>query len=160
MGWSKGVGAAAIACSLAGCGSLAGLAYPQEIPVPSGARVIATDEGSDNDEPMRSRLAVVDIGDEPVGALVGFYRDRFSAADGFTEQSVADDQVLCLLRQQENGALNLVEIVAYRGTRVPTNHGRYLVSKTTFAQSIDDPCGYTHMWTPPDLLDPALFADP
>ena len=131
----------------------ANFGYPSEVPVPASATVLATDTGSDDDDPIRSRQQVLEIQDGSLPALLDFYRQTFTTSDGWTSAKVGSGQELCLVNQSDDRYTELLEVFPYSGARVEARPGRYLVMISRLEQGFGTkPCGEVTAWVPSDLL--------
>jgi hypothetical protein len=157
---SKRAGLAAVTLgALAGCAPIYGanFDYPDEPAAPKTSNVLVQDKGWDDDDPMRARIKVIDVGKSSAAALDAFYRATYGPADGWV-QLAADQsyQDLCLVRHSNSRYTEFVEVFPYTGSRVPTEPSRYLVM-TSRLQHIDpggdaNSCGLATAWIPVDLL--------
>ena len=131
--------------------------YPDEPANPSGARVLVTDKGQDDDDPTRARVSVIDFGAVPRPEMLDFYRSTYGHDDGWREQDVSGyGQELCLVRHTGDGYTELLEVFHYAGSRVHRGDGRHLVMLSRLSHL--DPgsdaasCGLATAWIPTDLL--------
>lgn len=146
--------------TLTACNPVYGAAfdYPNEPPVPPGATVIADAKGWDDDDPMRGREVVIDIGSTPQDDLVEFYRERFPAAEGWLEGTSAREDAgwhtLCLVSHANEDFDEYVEIVPHDGDAKSAGPGRYLVSISRLhavpdqGERTSDQCGQASAWFP------------
>jgi len=142
--------------SLAGCGPLYGadFDYPSDLPVPPQGTVELHGDAADNDDPMRSRYQLLDVGDAGPDALTEFYAHEFPAFAGWTEWETTSGQTLCLVRKEDRKYTELVEVFPYLGTAVESREGMYLVMTSRLQWFDDDVCGAATRWVPMDLLPP------
>src|SRR5689334_20512990 len=75
----------------------AGFGYPDAPPVPDGTLVVASDTGSDEDDPIRSRQQVVDLGTTSEADVLAFYRNAYPPAQGWKDQPPDAETKLCLV---------------------------------------------------------------
>ena len=158
-GWrvtcSNRLGATLLAAiALSACNPIygAGFGYPDAVPVPRGAQILATDEGSDDDDPIRSRQQVVDLGTATEAEILAFYRDAYPSSAGWEDRAVDADTKLCLVNAGNADYTQVVEVYGYDGTRVPASPGRLLVSVSRIANPDPDVCGFTFAWISMDLF--------
>jgi hypothetical protein len=124
--------------------------------VPESAKVVVTDKGWDDDDPIRLRVAVVDIGDSLAGTMLDFYRETYPGADGWKEQKVDPKaQELCLVRKTHHRYSEFVEVFPYSGSRVPAGPGLHLITISRL-QSLEPggeekTCGLAQGWIPSDV---------
>lgn len=151
---------AAITCAaLAGCAPLYGadFGYPAAPAVPHSASVVVTDKGSDDDNPMRARVKVVDIENSTLASFLDFYRTTYGSDQGWKQLKVdQQNEALCLVNHSNDRYTEFVEVFPYRGDRVDLRRGRYLVTISRF-ESIKlgrdaKSCGLTLGWIPEDLF--------
>lgn len=147
------------ALTLAGCDSIYGanFEYPREPDVPRSVDVLAKDKGSDDDDPIRSRIAVIDTGETSLAALIEFYRSHYSSDDGWGEFKASRSiEELCLARRPSDDYAEFLEILPYRDSRIVARPGRYLVVlsriQTLRGGSEEKTCGQTAAWIPYNLL--------
>lgn len=146
---------------LTGCSVLeygANFDYPPEPPTPPGATVVASADGSDDDDPMRGRQVVLDIGNTSTTALVKFYGDRFPTAEGWAEGTALPDvgggHLLCLVSQSHRDFDEYVEIYPHQGDDKSAGPHRYRVSISRLYVSPEwdertvDRCGLAARWFP------------
>lgn len=126
--------------------------YPDTVPVPESATVLATDTGRDDDDPMRSRQQVIEIQENSLGELLDFYRQTYANSDGWKAQRVGRHQELCLINRSDERFTELLEVFPYRGTRVDARPGRYLVMISRLERIGKSPCGEASSWISLDLL--------
>jgi hypothetical protein len=144
---------------LVGCAPIYGanFDFPDQPAIPGTANVLSVDKGSDDDDPMRARVKVIDIGNSPTGALLNFYRATYGSADGWTQLTVdGRHEELCLVRHASKHYSEFVEVFPFRGSRVTAKRGRHLVLSSrlqSLAPGADDnSCGLATAWIPSDLL--------
>ena len=149
--------AAFLLVALSGCAPIFGgnFDYPDEPAIPGTANVLSVDKGSDDDDPMRARIKVIDIGNSSAGALLNFYRATYGSADGWAQITVdGRHQELCLVRHSDNRFSEFVEVFPYSGSRVPVEHGRHLVMISRLEPGDEEnSCGFAKAWVPSDLLE-------
>lgn len=126
--------------------------FPEEAPVPPGVTVLATDTGSDQDDPLRSRQQVVDLGSTTQAELLASFRDAYPATEGWTDGKVGGDRQLCLVNREDPEYTEVVEVYAYGGTRVPATPTRRLVIVTRMEDPDPRVCGSALGWTNVDLF--------
>lgn len=147
--------AALAGASLAACQPLygAGFDFPDAAPVPAGATVVATDTASDDDDPLRSRQQVLDLGTTTTqDELLAFYRDAYPVSEGWREVERSGPDQLCLVDDEDPDRTDVVEVVAWTGTRVPSAPTLRLVSVSRFERPDPDVCGLSLAWTSTDLF--------
>lgn len=149
--------------ALAACDSLgygADFDYPNEPPVPPGATVIAKEKGWDDDDPMRGREVMIDIGSSRPAELVAFYRDRFPSTEGWLQGTpdpdVGGGDLLCLVGHSDEGYDEYVEIYPYHRHFESAGPDRYIASISRLDAVDDgeravDQCGLAAIWFPTDL---------
>lgn len=135
--------------------------YPKQPPLPPGARAIATAKGWDDDDPMRGREVVIDVGSTRPAELVAFYRERFPIAEGWRQGTpdpdVGGGHLLCLVDQSDKKFDEYVEIYAYHRGFKSAGPNRYLASiSRLYAMGDDgdrtaDRCGLAGIWFPMNL---------
>ena len=131
----------------------AGFDYPSALPLPQSATTVLSDDGADDDDPMRSRQQVIDMPTDSAPALLAFYRQTFPATKGWTDQPVQGDHELCLVNRSNDKYTEVVEVFSYTGSRVPVQPGRHLVMISRLQASGDeDPCGMANAWVASDLF--------
>jgi hypothetical protein len=138
----------------------ASFGYPDDPPTPDSASSVLSDEGWDDDDPIRTRVRVVDsgAGDQQGAALLDFYRETFGPQDGWTEEDPTGEQVLCLVNQSDERFTQVIDVFPYAGSRVDVRPGRYLVMNSRIEEpDTDDACGIATSWIPSDLHDANLF---
>jgi hypothetical protein len=141
--------------TLVGCAPLYGanFDFPDALPVQQSATVVLSDEGSDDDDPMRSRQQVIDVPADSAAALLTFYHQTFPATKGWTDEPVHGDQELCLVNRSNDQYTEVVEVFSYTGSRVPVQPGRHLVMISRLQDTGDeDPCGLANAWVASDLF--------
>lgn len=146
------------ACSV---GYGANFSYPKEPPAPPGASVIAHAKGWDDDDPMRGREVVIDIGSVRRVELVKFYRERFPSAAGWLQGAPDPDagggHLLCLVSHSDKEFDEYVEIYPYDSSFTSAGQHRYLVSISRLNVMPDwgertvNRCGLASTWFPADL---------
>jgi len=120
--------------ALAACGLDYGanFDYPNEPPLPPGATVITDAKGWDDDDPMRGREVVIDIGSARPAELVAFYGERFPSAEGWLpgapDPDVGGGQLLCLVSHSDERFDEYVEVYPTHGRFKSTRRHRYVVS--------------------------------
>lgn len=148
-----------VASSLGGCGLLYGadFGYPSAPAAPDGARVLVTARAADDDDPMRGRVLVLDLGGAEAAEVGSSYREAYPADDGWIDlRLTSGDQRLCLVRRTDEGWTDYVEVFRYRGSRVEAQPDRVLVMRSRIANVTPDTerrtCGLATGWVSPDLL--------
>lgn len=133
----------------------ADFSYPDDLPVATMATAVLSDEGWDDDDPIRTRLQVVDVGDANGAVLTDFYRQSFRPSEGWIEQEPGTgsgaNQSLCLVNNSSERYTEVVEVFAYTGGRVDVRKGRYLVMITRVQDDEGHPCGVAFPWIAMDL---------
>jgi hypothetical protein len=130
--------------------------YPKQPPVPPDAKVVASASGSDDDDPMRGRELVVDIGAADAQKLLQFYRERFPQSAGWADETPDDtsDDSLCLVNRESSDYDEFMEFIPYRGTSRYAGPGRFLVwtsrlhTRSNPNQSPKNRCGFSLIWFP------------
>jgi hypothetical protein len=134
--------------------------YPSEPPPPPGATVIAAAQGWDNDDPMRGREIVIDIGSARQVELLEFYRTHFSSTAGWRQGKADpdndDDRLLCLVSHSDTRYDEYVEIYPYHQGFTSAGPHRYLVligrlQVSAGGERTVDLCGVAGAWFPTDL---------
>ena len=125
--------------------------YPEAPPVPHGVTVLATDKGWDDDDPIRSRQQVVDLGAMAQADFLAFYRDAYPDSDGWTDGKSLGDQQLCLVNKGDSDFTEVVEVYAYGGTRVPMTPARRLVTVSRIEHPDTQVCDFSLGWVKTDL---------
>ncbi len=135
--------------------------YPVAPPLPNFAKPVAQANGSDDDDPMRGRETVIDIGKHNQSELVDFYRQRFAAADGWVdgapEADVGGGHTMCLVNNASEGYDEYLEIYPYGSEFTSAGPDRFLVSMSRLYVSkkwgarTADRCGLAGIWFPSDL---------
>lgn len=135
--------------------------YPDAPPLPDFAKPVARAYGSDDDDPMRGRETVIDIGEHHQSELVDFYRQRFVAADGWldgaSEADVGGGHALCLVNNASEGYDEYLEIYPYGSEFTSAGPDRFLVSMSRLYVSENgggrtaDRCGLAGIWFPSDV---------
>jgi len=126
--------------------------YPDEPSVPTGAVIVADGTAWDDDDPIRGREIVVDIGDATKTDLVRFYRDQFPAADDWVEGSPDADlgggHLLCLVKQSPQTYDEYLEIYPHKSPDFEYgSHGRYLIAiSRVSARHEVSRCGAAFAW--------------
>jgi hypothetical protein len=151
---------------LTGCGSDfnygANFGYPSEPPVPPGAAAVVSAKGWDDDDPMRGREVVIDIGKMKPAKLTRFYRGQFSVATGWHEgaphEEVGGGYLLCLVRHMDERFDEYVEIYPHNRRRDESSGpSRYLASisrleaESRAGKRTVDRCGLASIWYPSRL---------
>ena len=135
--------------------------YPNQPPLPSGSTVIAKAKGWDDDDPMRGREVVIDIGTARPAEVVEFYRERFPPTEGWLQGApdpdVGGGHLLCLVRHSDKEFDEYVEIYPYhRGFKSAGPH-RYLTSISRlyvmpeWGKRTVNRCGQASIWFPTNL---------
>ena len=144
-----------------GSGYGASFDYPNDPPVPPGATVVATAKGWDDDDPMRGREVVIDLGSAGPADLVELYRERFAPKSGWRQgrpdADTGGDDLLCLVSHAAAGFDEYVEIYPYDGSFASAGPHRYLARISRLyvmpepGKRTDDRCGVAGVWFPLDL---------
>lgn len=144
---------AALVIVLTGCQSTYGASfdYPEAAPVPHGVSVVATDTGWDDDDPIRSRQQIVDLGATTQPDFLAFYRDAYPGSEGWTDGKMRGDQQLCLVNKSDPDFTEVVEVYKYGGTRVPVTPARRLVTVSRIEHPDPHVCDFSLAWTSSDL---------
>lgn len=144
----------ALLTSVAGCASSYGAEFdfPSAPPVPPGTTVVVEDTGEDGDDPIRFQIQVIDAESSKVPELLEFYQTSYPASDGWKLQSEPWGE-LCLVNRTHDDYVQVVDVLAYTGTRVPVAPGRHLVMVTRDSSINGEPCGGALTWTAPDLYE-------
>jgi hypothetical protein len=146
------------AVALSACSLIYGanFGYPDAAPVPDTAQVVASDTGSDDDDPLRSRQQVVDLGTGSEAELLAFYRNAYPPSegwkDGAVEPGIDADHKLCLVNTENSDYVEVVEVYEYHGTRVPASPSRRLVLVSRLAGQGEDSCGFVFGWVSTDMF--------
>jgi len=147
------------AVALSACGLVYGanFGYPDAAPVPDSAQVVASDTSwDDDDEPLRSRQQVVDLGSGSEAELLAFYRNAYPPSegwkDGAVEQGVDADHKLCLVNMENSDYVEVVEVYEYGGTRVPASPSRRLVLVSRLAGWGEEACSFVFGWVSTDMF--------
>ena len=155
--YASGVAACISALLLSSCtppGQATSFGYPQRPPVPTGATLMATAEGSDDDDPMRGRELLIDVGSADSRSLFDFYRERFPESGGWTEEQPASTPSLCLVNRESSDYDEFVEVVPYRGSAHDAGPHRFLVwtsrlhVRSNPNESPRNRCGFSGIWFP------------
>jgi hypothetical protein len=130
---------------------------------------VAEADGFDDDDPMRGREIVIDIGSHTESELVDFYREQFPASAGWMEGSPevdggSDDYSVCLVSNAASGCDEYVEVYRYDGrftngletgpsggpNRFVVSMSRLFVAEAWGARTVSR-CGEAGGWFPSDL---------
>jgi len=132
--------------------------YPSEPPLPPGATVITHAKGWDDDDPMRGREVVIDMGSARPTELVEFYDQRFPSSEGWLpgapDPDVGGGHVVCLVSHADKRFDEYVEVYPTHGSQEPTGTHQYVVSisRLFVASEGDDRtvnrCGLAGNWYP------------
>lgn len=130
-------------------------------PRPSGATVIAQAKGWDDDDPMRGRELVIDIGSARPAELVEFYRKQFPSIAGWRQGApdpdVGGGHLLCLVRHSDKRFDEYVEIYPYDLRFTSAGPHRYLALFSRlnvmpeWGERTVNRCGLASIWFPSDL---------
>lgn len=127
----------------------ASFGYPDAPPVPSFAAQTDASSGSDDDDPMRGRSVVVDIGEHAPADLVAFYRERFPATAGWRpgtpDADVGGQQLLCLVSNAHDDYDEYVEVEEAEDGRYEVFVNRLHVSPARDERTVDR-CGLGSIW--------------
>jgi hypothetical protein len=138
--------------------------YPAAPPLPPFGTVVEQANGFDDDDPMRGRESLIDIGGHTQSELVDYYRGQFTEADGWLDGTTHPDlgggrHVLCIVNHADDRYDEYVEIDKYdyqfAGPSGSPNH--YLVSTSRLSVTLDvgrrtsDRCGEAGGWYPRNL---------
>ena len=134
--------------------------YPAAPPLPDSASVVVTDKGWDDDDPIRSKVQVVDTPGWPTRTpagptseqLLDFYRAQYPTSDGWRTEKVDRVQELCLVNRTNPGYTQVLDIAPYSGRRVAVRPHRHLVVMSRIEAQPRRPCGFAAIWLPSDLL--------
>lgn len=141
---------------LAGCVGFdsygASFDYPSAPAVPPRASLVASDTGADDDDPIRSRIQVIEGGNRQGDDLVDRYRRIYTPADGWKIGRHQGWQEFCLVNREEDGYTQVLDVSAYDGSRVPTGSDRHLVVFSRIEQPPARACGFADAWVSTDLL--------
>jgi len=149
LGWAVG---ATLTATVAGCSIYgANFDYPSAAPVPAGASVVLTDKGWDDDDPIRSRVQVIDAGGTTVDGLRDFYRDAYPRSDGWMTVD-SEGQELCLVNRTNDDYTQVLDVTRYEGSRVTVQPDRHLVVVSRIEHAPRRPCGVAAAWIPMNLL--------
>lgn len=145
---------AVVGFALTACQSITGarLDYPQAAPFPAGTAVLVADKGRDDDDPIRSRQQVLDLGATTQADLVEFYRDAYPSSEGWQDAKMRGDQQLCLVNKENSEYTQVVEVEMYGGTRLPVTPKRRLVTVSRIEHPDQHVCGLASAWTSLDLV--------
>jgi hypothetical protein len=136
--------------------------YPAAPPVPAFGAVVEEADGFDDDDPMRGREVLIDIGDHTQADLVDYYRRQFTEADGWLAGTAGPDDVgggLCLVNHSDDRYDEYVEVYKYDGVFAGRSGrpGHYLVSISRLSETLDgekrtaDRCVEASTWYPTNL---------
>lgn len=144
--------AAVTLAALTGCFEYgADFGYPAAPPMPDDATVVVTDEGWDDDDPIRSNVQVLDAPGWSPEQMRDFYVQAYPAPD-WNALKVGRGQELCLVNRTNNGYTQVLDVSSYSGTRVAVQPHRHLVVISRIEHPPKRPCGYADLWIPMDLL--------
>lgn len=128
--------------------------FPEEaVPAarPEGAKVLATETVSDDDDGrLRAAVQVIDVPRGDWGSVTKTYTAAYQSLDGWTVRR-SSAQGLCIVKEVRQGVTALVEVWPYQGSRVPRAKGRYLTAASWMESQRAD-CGLVAGWVPSDLL--------
>ena len=132
--------------------------YPSVVPVPPSATVVAKAQGEDEDEPMRGREVVIDIGSSRPADLKTFYRQQFPASAGWREGSpdpdLGGDHLLCLVRHTDQRFDEYAEVDPYSRRFKSSGPRRYIASisrlyvRPEWGERTENRCGQASIWFP------------
>jgi hypothetical protein len=135
--------------------------YPAAPPAPVFATAVTHADGFDDDDPMRGRESVIDVGAHTEAELVAFYREHFPESEGWSDGSPEvdsrDDFSLCLVNTGQSGYDEYVEVYHYGDNFKSGGADRFVVSISRLFVSPDwgsrttDRCGLAGIWFPSDL---------
>ncbi len=125
--------------------------FPQALPIPPAATAVTSDDGSDDDDPLRSRQQVVDVPADSAVTPAAFYRQTFPASQGWSDLPVKGEQQLCLVNRNNDKFTEVIEVFNYTGSRLAIQTGRHLVMISRFQSADPDPCGQALPWVSTDL---------
>ncbi|MCW2846570.1 MAG: hypothetical protein JWR90_544 [Marmoricola sp.] len=135
--------------------------YPSAPPTPAFAEMIAHAEASDDDDPMRGRERVIDIGERTEHSLVAYYRQHFPQSkgwsDGSSQPASPADFSLCLVNSSESGYDVYLEVYRYDHSFTSGGDGRFMVSisrlyvRSDWGPRTTDRCGVAGAWFPSDI---------
>jgi hypothetical protein len=126
--------------------------YPAAPSLPDNATLIVTDNGWDDDDPIRSNVQVIDFPGPAPEQLLDFYRAEHPPSDGWKTMRVGPVQELCLVRRTNNGYTQVLDVTPYAGARVAVQPDRHLVVMSRIEFPPRRPCRYAEAWIPSDLL--------
>ncbi|MDR7383878.1 hypothetical protein [Promicromonospora iranensis] len=96
---------------------------------------------------------MIDVQDGSLPTLLGFYRQAFATAEGWTSVKTDSEQELCLVNQSDDRYAELLEVFPYSGDRVEARRGRYVVMISRLEPDFGkEPCGEARSWVSTDLL--------
>lgn len=147
--WRRVALAAAAACALTACKAIsygADFGYPEAAPVPDGVEVLATDKGWDDDDPLRSRQQVLELGGMAQADLIEFYQAAYLASEGWTEGEALDPEQLCLVNSEHSEYTEVIETYQYNGDQVPASPTRRLVVVSRIKNPNPEMCGSALPW--------------
>lgn len=123
--------------------------YPSQPPVPEGAQVVVQAKGSDDDDPMRGREVVLDLGNESPHELFQFYRHQFTAERGWVDRTTsARHRYLCLANRESSDYTEYLEIMPFSGTARYAGARRYIIWRSRLHKSRTNRCGLSGVWFP------------
>ena len=137
--------------------------FPAAPPVPTFGTVVEQADGFDDDDPMRGRESLIDIGDHRQSDLLYYYRRQFTEADGWLTGTAGPDDVgggLCLVNHSDDRFDEYVEIYKYDDVFAGRSGrpGHYLVSISRLDVALDrdnkrttDRCAEASTWYPTNL---------
>lgn len=151
-----------VASALVGCGVNYGpdFDYPGQPPLQAEVGIVAGAQGWDDDDPMRGREIVLDIGTMPRDEFLASYRTMFPSTAGWQEGTpdpeIGGDQLLCLVSHSDPRYDEYIEIYDYENGFASAGPHRYLVSISRLeaaehGERAVDQCGVASGWYPADL---------
>lgn len=149
---------AVLAALLSGCvgsGYGASFDYPSPPPVPTGTSVVVEDTGADDDDPIRSRVLVLDTQTIADGELKDSYRDAYPRSDGWAPAQRPHGADLCLVNRTDDEFTQVLEVYPYAGSQVAGKPERRLVVLSRTEQAYPGTRADTRWrgWTPPCSTD-------
>ncbi|MFZ2502097.1 MAG: hypothetical protein WAW88_05460 [Nocardioides sp.] len=135
--------------------------YPEAPPTPGFGSVVAHADGIDDDDPMRGREILIDIGTAKPEELVAFYRARFPDDAGWKQGTddpdVGGGEILCLVNHSDSRYDEYLEIFKYVSGSRSGGPGRYIVSLSRLHADSESGkrtvsrCGLASIWFPSNL---------
>lgn len=148
--WAERAAVAAGVVVASACSGQSGLRYPTPAPLPPGASVVATSNASDDDDPLRGKIQVVDVGRASWRTVQEHYVAAYPQSSGWRVHK-GDHERLCLLNTTNAHHDSVLDVAPYEGTRVASTPHRYLVMITHVERGQGN-CNAAWQWAPVDLL--------